>query len=211
MRLIIIIMMWATYVCADTASRDATQPPRDELVIPIDCKLTPVIEPSTQAPKSFVFSNNLRRPTGLVKESAGTATVIFGRVFDKNCLPIANACVGLWQNDNEGHPPGKSKEFQGSGMSCTDTNGHFSFVTILPKVEEKTKLAKLFYTISHPLMSKPFTSTLLLNPHNDTELPSKVQKHLHAIIYQPTIVNSANTHYYYPDLVIDLTQPFRQY
>ncbi|GAC1534940.1 MAG: protocatechuate 3,4-dioxygenase subunit alpha [Candidatus Velthaea sp.] len=64
---------------------------------------------------------------------------IAGSVLDGEDAPVPDALIEIWQANAEGryaHPadldaPGTSG-FIGFGRACTDAEGHFSFVTIIP-------------------------------------------------------------------------------
>jgi protocatechuate 3,4-dioxygenase beta subunit len=85
-------------------------------------------------------SNNLMLPAGKVHEAEGQKFTLSGRVVDKNCMPIPEAVVELWQNDPFGkwHLAGGAERatpnavFAGAGRTYTDNDGRFNFVSAFP-------------------------------------------------------------------------------
>ena len=93
-------------------------------------------------PQNFSHSNNLRRKTGSPFFAKGKFLYIEGFVFDLLGVPIENAVVKIWQTNNFGYynhlvidKEDFTKydiDFEGTGTSITDSNGHYSFFTIIP-------------------------------------------------------------------------------
>jgi protocatechuate 3,4-dioxygenase, beta subunit len=98
-------------------------------------------------PKTFNISNNLLKSTGGVNLFEGKEIVIKGKLVDKNCVPISDAKIYIWQVGLDGkypYEPLKSKinrnliseenddHFQGSGIYTTNNLGEFTFITIYP-------------------------------------------------------------------------------
>lgn len=87
-------------------------------------------------------NNNLILPTGKSIESEGQKLILSARLLDKNCKPIPEAVVELWQ----ANPFGKleladgsdlatsSPTFAGAGRTITDSDGRFGFITAFPGV-----------------------------------------------------------------------------
>ncbi|MFZ4541282.1 MAG: hypothetical protein ACOYNL_05655 [Rickettsiales bacterium] len=90
--------------------------------------------------KKIPPNNNLLLPAGKAIEAEGQKIVISGRVLDKNCFPVSDASVILWQNS----PTGRwllaqpvdlatpSPVFAGAGRTYTDAEGRFTFITAFP-------------------------------------------------------------------------------
>ena len=93
-------------------------------------------------PQNFSHSNNLRRKTGSPFFAKGKFLYIEGFIFDLLGVPIENAVVKIWQTNNFGYynhlvidKEDFTKydiDFEGTGTSITDSNGHYSFFTIIP-------------------------------------------------------------------------------
>lgn len=106
--------------------------------------ITPEIKEDTRyiIPQNFSHSNNLRRKTGSPFFAKGKFLYIEGFVFDLLGVPIENAVVKIWQTNNFGYynhlvidKEDFTKydiDFEGTGTSITDSNGHYSFFTIIP-------------------------------------------------------------------------------
>lgn len=85
-------------------------------------------------------SNNLVMPAGKAVEAEGNKLIIHGQVRDKNCKPLPEAMVELWQPN----PFGKwtratdvdlatpNAVFVGTGRTYTDEEGRFTFITAFP-------------------------------------------------------------------------------
>jgi protocatechuate 3,4-dioxygenase beta subunit len=102
-------------------------------------------------PKVFESSNNLLRKIGKEAIFCGEKVVLKGRLLDKNCVPISDAKVYLWQVGCDGkypYPPLRTvasahhintesgSSFTGNGVTTTNNNGEFWFITILPAKSE---------------------------------------------------------------------------
>lgn len=106
--------------------------------------VTPEIKEEKQyiIPQNFSHSNNLRRKTGSPFFAKGKFLYIEGFVFDLLGVPIENAVVKIWQTNNFGYynhliidKEDFTKydiDFEGTGTCITDSNGHYSFFTIIP-------------------------------------------------------------------------------
>lgn len=74
------------------------------------------------------------------KETRGDRVSIEGRVIDGDGAPVTDAMLEIWQANAEGkydHPDDDQEKlidpaFHGSGRTCTDARGAFSFHTIKP-------------------------------------------------------------------------------
>jgi len=99
------------------------------------CIKIPTMEPSFKAPNKINTTNNLRKKTGEFTNANGPFIVLSGRLMDKNCLPITDANIEIWQTDSKGYKFLDKKydyNFVGSGTAITDNLGRFSFLTVLP-------------------------------------------------------------------------------
>ncbi len=89
--------------------------------------------------------NNLVMPTGKSVEAEGQRVVIYGQLLDRNCVPVSDAQLELWQVD----PFGKwmlatradlatpNPVFAGAGRTSTDNDGRFHFITLFPAAAGK--------------------------------------------------------------------------
>lgn len=99
-------------------------------------------------PVEFATSNNLLRKPGQEPMFCGERIVVHGRVLDKNCVPIPDAKIELWQVDCNGKYPyeplknaidhslvqaNDAMTFVGNGTATTNNNGEFYFVTVYPR------------------------------------------------------------------------------
>ena len=93
-------------------------------------------------PQNFSHSNNLRRKTGSPFFAKGRFLYIEGFVFDVVGVPVENAIVKIWQTNHFGYynhlvvdKDDYTKydiDFEETGTCITDSNGHYSFFTIIP-------------------------------------------------------------------------------
>ncbi|SPR10889.1 intradiol ring-cleavage dioxygenase [Orientia tsutsugamushi] len=99
-------------------------------------------------PEVFSITNNLLRQVGQNPHIKGTIVVIKGTVIDRHCIPVPDAKVYLWQVDSNGKYPytplknsidqslisnnNLESTFTGSGVTTTNNNGNFYFITIYP-------------------------------------------------------------------------------
>jgi len=89
---------------------------------------------------AIVTTNNLILPTGKALEADGQKLIITGRVVDRNCMPVPEAMVELWQASPFGKWQLASGQdlaasravFAGAGRTYTNMDGYFSFITAFP-------------------------------------------------------------------------------
>jgi protocatechuate 3,4-dioxygenase, beta subunit len=117
------------------------QKPVDGLIA--DCSVTPYIKNLENKPKEFNSTNNLRRKTGSFMVANGENIVIFGRIMDKNCVPVLDAKIEIWQANQSGvYQSSNAKHYKktssidpnfvGSGTTYSNNLGRFDIVTIKP-------------------------------------------------------------------------------
>lgn len=105
-------------------------------------------------PKIFEKNNNLLRKTGEQPIFCGESIIVYGRVLDQNCVPVADAKIYLWQTDCQGLYPysplrkniidknlindtQNETTFTGNGIATTNNNGEFHFITVYPPAIHK--------------------------------------------------------------------------
>jgi protocatechuate 3,4-dioxygenase beta subunit len=96
--------------------------------------------------QSFPKNNNLLSAPGEKKIICGEEVIVHGVLMDKNCVPISDAKVYMWQVACDGKYPyiplrdvdmnminvTSRSTFKGAGTATTDNNGNFYFITTLP-------------------------------------------------------------------------------
>lgn len=143
-------------------------------------------------PAIFETTNNLLRKTGQEALFCGESIVVYGRVLDQNCVPVADAKVYAWQTDCKGKYPYKAlkkdvvdKElmgektnltFVGNGTATTNNKGEFHFVTVYPPAMHDYG-PHLNIRVEHFSMGDLQTRLVLKgnkvrNPRNDPDLTS---------------------------------------
>ena len=99
-------------------------------------------------PKKFHRSNNLTRRSKDIFFSRGESMIIEGYVLDKNCVPITNASLQIWQPNNYGLYQNEMKakdlsnnheklkiydtHFASNGSNSSDNTGFYRFILIKP-------------------------------------------------------------------------------
>ena len=201
-------------------SSNANQLPIDPIIA--KCTITHQMSQNLPYPNSFDRTNNLVTKTGSFVSAAGEAIIIVGRLLDKNCVPINNGVIRLWQADRSGlisYPPEKSdikndgdKNFAGTGTASTDNLGRFLFYTIYPGVnkdlqttrfinflaesEKKSLITKAYFDLSSANIDPEYTGIKSFDKSN-------------LILAHSTQNNLYKT--YYLDIVMDYAQTNRTY
>lgn len=118
--------------------------------------------------KAIHHGNNLIQPAGKAEAISGQKLIIRGHLQDKNCVPITQAVVEIWQLDPYGkrmQPSGEDLAdvrpmFTGSGRTITGTDGEFFFVTAFPGAGKGW--APRIQVLVKPYLMQPFSTQLLL-------------------------------------------------
>lgn len=131
------------------------------------CGSTPQLSASNYpGADKLIPGNDLSQPAGKAVASPGQVFVLTGRVVDRNCVPVGQATVELWQRDPFGQDASPTPAqlaspdpvFAGSGRSYTDADGVFHFITRFPG-PVSGKAPRLNLRIKAQGMS-PFTTAL---------------------------------------------------
>jgi protocatechuate 3,4-dioxygenase beta subunit len=108
-------------------------------------------------------TNNLIRKPGSAVRAKGQYAVITGQVLDRDCLPISNAVIKIWQTDTAGNyidaytlqsdwevmSPDYDKNFAYSGSTQTNNLGEYTFLTVLPVSKDEGLAPHVNFTIKH--------------------------------------------------------------
>ena len=110
--------------------------------------------PVDSMPAQFASDNDLTRNEGGFFNSYNQKIIIRGIIKDKNCVPVSNANVKLWQVDSYGKVRYETQrmtkkekydqdkiiysDFQGTGMFTSLNNGEFFFITVMPSELSKS-------------------------------------------------------------------------
>lgn len=130
-------------------------------------------------PAEFSTSNDLLRKAGQAPVFCGERVIIYGKLVDADCRPIADAKIYLWQVDCAGkYPytalrnvvdpeliklPTKGETFTGNGIATTNNLGEFVFVTIYPnKVHNMQPHVNIRI---EPRNQQPFQTILSMKNH----------------------------------------------
>lgn len=144
------------------------------------CPVTPTLK-TTDYPgqAAITSSNNLIKPAGKAVNASGQKVYLYGRVLDKNCVPVSDAIIEIWQA-NPGGKYIKSSlddrmdpypDFVGAGRAVTDNLGRFNFTTIFPGTEKAKHAPHIHFLITHPKFPKIHTEMFFAddnrNPSDD--------------------------------------------
>jgi protocatechuate 3,4-dioxygenase, beta subunit len=103
-------------------------------------------------PEIFPKTNNLLRKPGEFPIFCGEKLLVKGKLVDKNCVPIVDAKISIWQVACDGKYPYKplrkrfnnnsinlnsKSTFLGAGTTTTDNKGEFYFITTYPPSKDK--------------------------------------------------------------------------
>ncbi len=122
------------------------------------CDTTPSIKTNDYPGKeTIVSSNNLALPEGKAVSAHGQKVYIYGRVLDKNCVPVSDVIVEIWQANPKGKYVTSSLEdrldpyplFTGTGRAVTDNLGRFNFITLFPGEEKPHHAPHIHFLITH--------------------------------------------------------------
>jgi len=135
-------------------------------------------------PETFPTSNNLMRKPGESPLTCGEKLILRGKLLDKNCVPISDAKVYIWQVACDGKYPyttlrdGCNKNdintksnatFTGAGQTTTDNKGEFYFITTYPASFHKKK-PSINIRVKHPEFSH-FDTVFYTSRQNQEESP----------------------------------------
>jgi protocatechuate 3,4-dioxygenase beta subunit len=195
--------------------------------VPIDsvvsmCRPYPENEDKTSYPAQFNITNNLARAqdNGLY-EAEGQKIIIYGRVLDRNCLPVSDAKIYIWQANKEGYvqyPIAKPNNFPhhqkwidpnfiGTGITNSDNLGRFQFITIMPGSFTKVT-PHIHFIVKHDklesLSSKFYLvkgkQKIIYDTDEDNKLFTLTKRQ---IIDQMTAVSSEDDKSYMIDITLD--------
>jgi protocatechuate 3,4-dioxygenase beta subunit len=135
-----------------------------------ECKPTRIVRSFGYPGSGAIYhGNNLTQPAGKADKADGQILIIRGKVRDRNCVPITQALVEIWQLD----PFGKRARFNdktladvkpvftGSGRTHTGTDGEFTFITAIPGAS-KNRAPRIHIRIK-PEKRRAFSTQLFLN------------------------------------------------
>ena len=145
---------------------------------PSKCPATPSLKTYDYPGRSAIVSaNNLIKPAGKAVVAYGQKVYLYGRVLDKNCVPVSDAIVEIWQ----ANPSGRyitSKlddrmdpypDFTGSGRAITDNLGRFNFITLFPGIEKEHHAPHIHFLVTHPKFPKVDTEMFFAGDNRNTD------------------------------------------
>ena len=196
--------------------------------VPVDqmvaiCSPYPAIKTAAN-PLEFNSTNNLARP----KDSAfyqadGEKIVIYGRLMGKDCVPINDGKIYIWQNNSKGYAQyptnsaGKAKwidpNFTGTGITNSDNLGRFNFITIKPGSANKVT-PYINIKIEHPRL-KSFSSKIYFPPegayiHDDVAIRKQTKVAQVSAVPGDRDANG-NITTYFIDITLDQTINGKEY
>ncbi|MFK8040527.1 MAG: dioxygenase [Rickettsiaceae bacterium] len=161
-------------------------------------------------PEKFESNNNLLSKQGVAPKYCGYQIIIRGKVLDKNCVPVSNAIVYLWQiGCDQKYPYTALKNvvnqrwidlsgkysFTGSGTAITNNQGEFYFITMYPTKIKTTPYAtvRVHYKDISPVQTKLYFSDKYLIQDN-AQIVEPLQDFIfNSIVYDYQIVLPTET------------------
>ncbi|NRA74115.1 MAG: hypothetical protein HRU36_05195 [Rickettsiales bacterium] len=125
--------------------------------------------------------NNTTKDAGEFKNKHLDIILIRGIIKDKKCIPIPNASIEIWQEDEYGKKrydkfsysftdryelnKEQFSSFLGIATATSNNNGYFNFITVIPrsKLKRYKKQSLINVSISHKNFPK-LENQILLNP-----------------------------------------------
>jgi len=109
----------------------------------VNCTATPeIVGAGSDYPgkDKIISSNKLALPAGKSIYSSGELVYLSGRVLDRDCVPVSDAVVEIWQTNafgkygvaSAGSRVNPYPVFAGNGRAVTDNLGRYNFVTVFP-------------------------------------------------------------------------------
>ena len=130
----------------------------------LSCDTTPAIRLSHVPLTPIKKSNNLIRKPGSAVRAEGQYIIISGQVVDRDCLPVSDAVINIWQTDTNGkyieayrttgdwdvRDNDYDKNFAYSGSTQTNNLGEYNFITILPTPAVDELAPHINIHVKHP-------------------------------------------------------------
>jgi len=120
-----------------------------------DCAISPELK-TADKPGHYMSYNDLTKMPGEFENEYANKILLRGIVVDKECIPVANAKIMLWQLDEYGDYRYNKKfatiydkykanykmygQFKGNGSAVSNNTGKFSFITVNPSNPKKTNI-----------------------------------------------------------------------
>jgi protocatechuate 3,4-dioxygenase beta subunit len=185
------------------------------------CKVSIPTINNLPKPISFASTNNLVHKTGSFETAKGETIIIAGRLIDKNCIPISNGVVKIWQADSKGLMSYRNSadqsqaagdpNFSGTGTATTDNLGRFIIYTVYPGLQSKLQDARFIN-----LMAQYDKQTIITKGYMDPQAATMDPEFLNLksrnktfMIFSSSINN--NTRIFNIDLVMNYAQRNKTY
>ena len=150
------------------------------------CVPSPMIKVEHR-PGNYATSNDLSKIPGGFENDYANKILLRGIVVDKECVPIPNAKISLWQKDEYGDYRYATElatsyqkykmndkiysEFQGNGVSVSNNVGKFSFITVPLSNDKKTKKPDMINIAINAKGFAPFSTKILLRESDNEDKP----------------------------------------
>lgn len=170
----------------------------------------------TEKPKQIIKDNNLTQNLGNFTDKLMPKIILLGRVRDKNCLPVPNVEVTMWQTDEYGIRRFVSavdtkksiysmnnqmySKFEGDGSVISNNLGEFGFVTVRPKQGNNINIV-----MTHDKYPELKTRIVLLE--KDAVMP----KTKYVIAENSKTLGSNGFKVYFFDIVLDGKEEYLSY
>ena len=197
----------------------------------LNCDVTPEIELSHIPSAPIKKSNNLIRKPGSAIRAMGQYIIISGQVVDRDCLPVSDAVITIWQTDSNGKyiesyklkddwdvmDPDYDKNFAYSGSTQTNNLGEYNFITILPTAATNDLAPHINIEIKHEDFKNARTRIYFnKHPHNKSDKSLKLlddkQKELvvtRGLPIDPSSISKGRQYNY--NITLEGVNKFRRY
>lgn len=128
------------------------------------------VQTLAQTEGPYYIPNSPERSNLVEEGMGGTPLVITGRVFDRNCQPVAGAKVDFWQTDDKGQYDNSGYRLRGHQFS--DENGTYTLETILPG-EYPGRTAHIHVKVFAPYGSELLTTQIYI-PGLSDQTPDRI-------------------------------------
>ena len=166
--IILIFLLFPIPSLAEGAGKahKASKAPKEKFLCQPTKKIRVPNKPITHDP-TYTDNNSTTKNSGEFEDPYLEKVFIRGVIKDKQCIPIPNASIEIWQEDEYGikryeqfsysfserYELNKSQysNFLGIASTTSDNNGNFTFITVVPnsKIKDSKKQSLINFAVSH--------------------------------------------------------------
>jgi protocatechuate 3,4-dioxygenase beta subunit len=188
------------------------------------CRQTPSLATSGYPGFARMLPHNrLAMPAGKAVAADGQLVYLYGRVFDRNCVPLSDASVEIWQLNPQGSYTWPSAAalatpdpvFSSGGRIRTDNLGQFHFLTLYPGAAGRNA-PYIQMRVTHPSLRSFNTRLYFTGDYRNLEDPTLTRlsedgRELVTMLVMPRMNDWQQGVQAYVDVVLPQAAPFRKY